>query len=60
MSTKQVTSVIFGGDNLDELYVTTARFTLFGAVGEGDGNLYKVTGLGVRGLDGVKVRDLNL
>ncbi len=57
---KQVTSVIFGGDHLDELYVTTARFTTFGEVGDDDGHLYKVTGLGVRGLDGVKVRDLNL
>lgn len=52
-----MTSVIFGGDNLDELYVTTARFTLFGEVGEDDGHLYKVTGLGVMGLDGVKVRE---
>lgn len=57
---KQVTSVIFGGDNLDELYVTTGRFTLFGAVTEDDGYLYKATGLGVSGLDGVKVRGLKL
>lgn len=53
-----MTSVIFGGENLDELYVTTARFTLFGAVGEDDGYLYKVTGLNAKGLDGAKVRDL--
>lgn len=54
----QVTSVIFGGPNLDELYVTTATLIedLPGTVSEDNGYLFKVTGLGAHGLDGVKVR----
>ncbi|PSN53201.1 Regucalcin [Blattella germanica] len=56
-----VTSVAFGGSNLDELYVTTAsirmtpeqekKYPTAGAV-------FKVTGLGVKGYPGVSV-DLN-
>lgn len=47
----------FGGPNLDELYVTTARFTI------GDnylpppahGATYKVTGINAKGYPGVSV-----
>ncbi|KAJ8944500.1 hypothetical protein NQ318_011758 [Aromia moschata] len=42
---KQVTSVAFGGPNLDELYVTSARFTVDGQVlpPPEHGGTYKVT-----------------
>lgn len=56
---KQVTSVAFGGANLDELFVTTARFTIDGVVLEpskGHGYTYKVTGIGAKGYPGVKVK----
>lgn len=49
----------FGGPKLDELYVTTGRLDM----GDGEelkapenGALYKVTGLGVKGLAGVSVK----
>ncbi|KRT79684.1 hypothetical protein AMK59_7555 [Oryctes borbonicus] len=54
---KQVTSVTFGGANFDELYVTTA-----GTIGNDsmlpspNGALFRVTGLGVKGFDGVKAK----
>ncbi|KAJ8918474.1 hypothetical protein NQ315_008171 [Exocentrus adspersus] len=52
---KQPTSVAFGGSNLDELYITTARIK-FGPDAEllppENGAIYKVTGLGVRGFPG--------
>ncbi|XP_055296415.1 regucalcin-like [Sitodiplosis mosellana] len=51
---KKVTAVAFGGPNLDILYVTT------GAKDDPDnvnaGLLFKVTGLGVKGFPGVRVR----
>ncbi|GJQ86432.1 hypothetical protein Trydic_g10339 [Trypoxylus dichotomus] len=57
MPVSQVTSVAFGGPNLDELYVTTsgvepsaARTPLEG------GYLYKIIGLGVRGFAGRKIK----
>lgn len=55
---KQTTSVAFGGPNLDELYVTSARFTIDGVVlpPPEHGATYKVTGLGVRGYPGVRDR----
>jgi len=55
---KQVTSVAFGGPNLDELYVTSARMTINGVVlAQPDhGAVYRVTGLGVKGLPGVRVK----
>lgn len=61
---KQVTSVAFGGPNLDILYVTTASMPASAeAIGlkptdkcdELAGHLFKVTGLGAKGFPGVKV-----
>lgn len=42
----QITSLAFGGPNLDELFVTTARLDLKPAPA---GGLFKITGLGVKG-----------
>lgn len=53
---KQVTSAAWGGPNLDILYVTTAATTRDGEQPPSAGHLFKVTGLGVKGLPGVKVR----
>lgn len=53
---KQVTSVAFGGPNLDILYVTTAATARDAEQPPLAGHLFKVTGLGVKGLPGVKVR----
>nr|CAI5866616.1 unnamed protein product [Callosobruchus analis] len=52
---KQVTSVAFGGPNLDELYVTTAKFTINGEVlsPPEHGATYRVTGIGAKGYPGV-------
>lgn len=46
-----VTCAAFGGENLDELYVTTARIEYDGKKhdGNGDGLTYKITGTGARG-----------
>ncbi|KAG5883046.1 hypothetical protein JTB14_010435 [Gonioctena quinquepunctata] len=54
---KQVTSVAFGGPNLDELYVTSAKFTIDGVVlpPPEHGGTYRVTGINAKGLPGVKV-----
>ena len=51
---ERVTSVAFGGDNLDELYITTARLQLEGAALEDQphaGGLFKARP-GVRGVEG--------
>lgn len=62
---KQVTSVAFGGPNLDILYVTTAAIALKAeSVGineafkqsEVAGHLFKVTGLDAKGFPGNKLR----
>ncbi|KAL3282599.1 hypothetical protein HHI36_005774 [Cryptolaemus montrouzieri] len=49
---KQVTSVAWGGPNLDELYVTTAKFMVDGLVlnPPEHGTVYKISGLGTKGL----------
>lgn len=61
---KQVTSVTFGGPNLDILYVTTASMQASAEVlgmrpndkhDELAGHLFKVTGLGAKGFAGVRV-----
>ncbi|XP_022906693.2 regucalcin-like [Onthophagus taurus] len=55
---KQVTSVAFGGKNLDELFITTACFEIDGAVlpPPQHGALYRVTNLGVKGLKAVNAK----
>lgn len=50
----QITSLAFGGQNLDILYVTTANKD--GKQPEGSGYLYKVTGLGAKGYAGVPLK----
>ncbi|XP_050501744.1 regucalcin-like isoform X3 [Diabrotica virgifera virgifera] len=45
----QITSVAFGGLNLDELYVTSAHFT-DRPTGESPGSVFRVTGLNVKGV----------
>lgn len=56
MNVPAVTSAAFGGPNLDVLYVTTAATARDGAQSPQSGHLFKVTGLGVKGLPGVNVR----
>ncbi|XP_068155730.1 regucalcin-like [Drosophila tropicalis] len=51
--TKQITSVAFGGPNLDILYVTTAANNEQPAPA---GTTYKVTGLNAKGLPGVSLK----
>ena len=60
MPVKNITSVMFGGDNLDELYVTSmarvkhpAVHDMFAVQAKPQflaGSLFKVTGLGIRGV----------
>ncbi|KAJ8918478.1 hypothetical protein NQ315_008175 [Exocentrus adspersus] len=52
---QQVTSVAFGGLNLDEIYVTTAKFTIDGNVlpPPNHGGTYKITGTNAKGFPGV-------
>ncbi|MEM1373674.1 MAG: SMP-30/gluconolactonase/LRE family protein [Pseudomonadota bacterium] len=60
MPVKNITSVMFGGDNLDEIYVTSMARVKHPAVHDmfavqakpqfQAGNLFKVTGLGIKGL----------
>lgn len=53
---KQVTSVAFGGPNLDILYVTTAATERDSKQPPLAGHLFKVSGLNATGLPGVQVR----
>ncbi|CAH1980091.1 unnamed protein product [Acanthoscelides obtectus] len=48
MPVPHVTSVAFGGDNFDELYVTTARFSP--TPGPLEGCTFRVTGINAKGL----------
>ncbi|KAB0795139.1 hypothetical protein PPYR_04817 [Photinus pyralis] len=55
----QITSVAFGGPLLDELYVTSASHIAWPTEGEEDcikGHIYKITGLGVRGLPANRIK----
>ncbi|XP_034246474.1 regucalcin-like [Thrips palmi] len=56
---KQVTSLAFGGADLDELYVTSGRFFMADAdlaKHPDSGAVFRVTGLGVKGRPGRPVR----
>lgn len=53
---EQITSAAFGGPNLDILYVTSAATERSGPQPPPAGSLFKVTGLGVKGLPMSKVR----
>ncbi|MDP6843653.1 MAG: SMP-30/gluconolactonase/LRE family protein [Rhodospirillales bacterium] len=62
MPVKNITSVTFGGDDMDEIYVTTmcrvdhpgaaahGRFVVEDKPQFGAGSLFKLTGLGIRGI----------
>jgi len=60
MPVRNITSVMFGGDNLDEIYVTSMarvkhpavhdRFRVDAKPQFGAGSLFRVTGLGIRGI----------
>ena len=53
----QITAAAFGGPNLDELYVTSAQLVVNGVKQPHPaGAVFRVTGLGVRGQPGVKVK----
>lgn len=54
----QVTSVVFGGSNLDILFVTTTTFTtnFRNPVCKENGTVLKITGLGTKGRKMVSVK----
>lgn len=59
MPAPQVTSVAFGGPQLDELYVTSANIFLSKEQQEkypASGAVFQVTGLGVKGYSGQHVK----
>ncbi|XP_967668.2 uncharacterized protein LOC656019 [Tribolium castaneum] len=55
---KQVTSVAFGGPDLDELYVTSAAFTVDGVElpPPDHGATFRIKGIGAKGYPGVNVK----
>lgn len=50
MPVKCPASAMFGGPNLDELYVTTINQSLLGRENDGGGATFVITGLGAKGL----------
>lgn len=50
MPVKLPASVMFGGPQLDELYVTSIDPKLLGRESDGGGALFRITGLGARGI----------
>ncbi|XP_063918059.1 regucalcin-like [Zophobas morio] len=58
MPARQVTSLAFGGPNLDELYATTGTFAFGGDKPEPpvNGATYRITGLGVKGAPAVRFK----
>lgn len=53
---EQVTSVTFGGPNLDILFVTTASFNLVSEQKPPCGSTFMVTGIGAKGYPNVKFK----
>ncbi|KAJ3654213.1 hypothetical protein Zmor_013416 [Zophobas morio] len=62
MPVKQITSLTFGGPNLDELYVTTGAYKLENEdlPPPENGALYRITGVGTRGLPATNFRFINI
>lgn len=56
MPVEQVTSVAFGGPNLDILFVTTAKMPIGGEQKPPRGSTFIVTGLGVKGQPSVNFK----
>lgn len=56
LPTEQITSVAFGGPNLDILFVTSAGWDIYKKQPPLGGSLFKITGLGVKGLPANKAR----
>lgn len=52
---EQITSVAFGGPNLDILYATSASMEMYKKQAPLGGSLFKITGLGATGLPAAKV-----
>jgi sugar lactone lactonase YvrE len=50
MPVKLPASVMFGGPNLEDLYVTTIDPKLLGREPDGGGDLFRISGLGARGI----------
>jgi sugar lactone lactonase YvrE len=51
MPVKCPASVMFGGPDLDELYVTSIDLALLGRENDGGGDTFVITGLGARGIE---------
>ncbi|RZC42485.1 SGL domain containing protein [Asbolus verrucosus] len=62
MPVKQITSLTFGGPDLDELYVTTGAFKIDNEElpPPDNGALYKVTNIGTKGLPAANFRLVNM
>lgn len=63
LPTENITSVAFGGKNLEDLYVTSARFETFKKLGKNDpkaGSVFKIRGTGSRGYPGVPIDIQNI
>jgi len=50
MPVKLPASVMFGGPKLEDLYVTSIDPRLLGREPDGGGDLFRITGLGARGI----------
>lgn len=53
MPAMQVTSIAFGGRDLDEMYVTSGKYNVSEEKTGNEGCTFKVTGLGVKGFPGI-------
>ena len=53
----QITACAFGGPNMDELYVTSAKLVVKGETQpKPAGAVFKITGTGCKGIPGYKVK----